>query len=211
LSDAIQAGQSDEDWSNGHSLIHYPPARKIQEKYRNWAEEDFDMFSKVLRSSAYADQRATAAQIIAYHSDKSKALPELMRAIIDESNEVRNNVIRAIAVIAHYSVEHPEKKINIPYFPFIRLMNSVEWSDRNKGLLVLLQLTKSRDTALLNKLKENSLPALKEMAVWKSERHAMPAYVILGRIAGMPEDLIFKSAAGTNFAEEAMKMANSIK
>ena len=211
LSDAIQAGKADEDWSNGHSLIHYPPARKIQEKYGYWAEKDFAMLSKVLRSSAYAEQRATAAQIIAYHPDKTKALPELMHAIIDESDEVRNIVTRAIAVIAYYSTEHPEKKINIPYLPFIRLINSVVWSDRTKGLSVLLQLTKARDTVLLNKLKEISLPALKEMAVWKSKTHAMPAYIILGRISGIPEDQIFKSAAGTNFADEAMKLTNSIK
>ena len=211
LSDAIQAGQADEDWSNGHTLIHYPPARKIQDKYRNWAEEDFTMLSKVLRSSAYAEQRATAAQIISYHSDKSKVLPELIHAIIDESDEVRNNAVRALTVIAYYSTEHPEKRINIPYHPFIRLINSVVWSDRNKGLSVLMQLTKSRDTALLSKLKEISLPSLKEMAVWKSEAHAIPAYVILGRIAGMTEDQIFKTASGTNFAEEAMKLVNSIK
>lgn len=210
LSDAIHAGQASEDWSYGHTLINYPPARRIQEKYKAWADEDFAVLSKVLRSSAYADQRATAAQIIAYHFDKPKVIPELMYAIIDESDEVRNNAVRAIAVIAFYASEHPEKKIKIPYLPFIRLINSVFWSDRNKGLSVLIQLTKSGDTEILHKLKEKSLPALKEMAVWNSPVHAMPAYVILGRIAGMPEDEISRLASGTNFAEDARKLANSI-
>ncbi|HUQ65989.1 MAG TPA: HEAT repeat domain-containing protein [Flavitalea sp.] len=212
LSDAVQSGQSREDWEYGHSMIQYPPARKIQEKYKIWADEDFAVLSKVLRSSAYAQERATAAQIIAYYFDKNKAIPELMYAIIDESDEVRNNAIRAIAVIAYYSSLHPEKKINIPSMPFIRLINSVVWSDRNKGLSVLMQLTQSRDTVLLNQLKQSpSFEALKEMAVWKSESHALPAYVILARIAGIPEDEIFKTTTGTNFADEAMKLAKAIQ
>ena len=211
LSDAIQAGQATEDWTYGHSLINYPPARRMQEKYRDWADEDFSVLSKVLRSSAYAEQRATAAQIIAYHFDKGKVIPELMYAIIDESDEVRNNAIRAIAVIAFYASAHPEKNIRIPYLPFIRLINSVNWSDRNKGLSVLMQLTHSRNPEILQKLKERSLPALKEMAMWNSTAHAMPAYVILGRIAGLSENEISKTASGTNFADDAKKLASSIK
>ena len=211
LSDAVQAGQANEDWTYGHSLINYPPGRRMQERYKVWADEDFAMLSKVLRTSAYAEQRATAAQIIAYHFDKGKVIPELMYAIIDESDEVRNNDIRAITVIAFYASVHPEKNIRIPYLPFIRLINSVFWSDRNKGLSVLLQLTQSRDPEILRKLKERALPALKEMAVWNSAVHAMPAYVILGRIAGLPEQEISKTASGANFADDARKLASSIK
>ena len=60
-------------------------------------------------------------------------------------------------------------------------------------------------------MKEVSLPALKEMAVWKSETHALPAYVILARIAGIPEEKINSVTSGTNFAIEAMKLAEAIK
>jgi hypothetical protein len=209
LSDAIQAGQADEDWSQGHALMRYLPARKIQEKYIRWANEEFSDLRKVLRSCAYDDQRATAAQIIAYHFDKGEAVPELMYAIIDESEEVRNNAIKALAIIAYYASKHPEKKINIPYMPFIRLINSVEMSDRNQGSQVLVQLTRSREPEILSKLKELSLPALREMALWKSEVHAFPGYVILARIAGLPEEEI--NASGMNFADEALKLANSVK
>jgi hypothetical protein len=211
LSDAIQRGEADETWSQGHSLIHYSPARKIQERYMIWADENFADLRKVLRSSAYETERATATQIIAYHFDKSEVVPELIYAVSDESDEVRNNAIKALTVLAHYASEHPGKKINIPYTPFVRLINSVVWSDRNKGLSVLLQLTRSRNQEMLNRLKETSLPALKEMAVWKSEPHALPAFVILARIAGIPEEKINSHVSGTNFANDAMKLANSIK
>jgi hypothetical protein len=212
LSDAVQLGESDEDWSEGHALMRYQPVRKIQEKYKVWADENFADLKKILRSSAYDDQRATAAQIIAYHFDKGEVVPELMYAIIDESDEVRSNAIKALAVVAHYSCEHPDKKIKVPYMPFIRLINSVVWSDRNKGIQVLVQLTRTRDPEILGKLKQLSLPALKEMALWRSEVHAFPAYVIIARIAGIPENEINRSfAKGTNFADEAMKLADSIK
>jgi hypothetical protein len=49
------------------------------------------------------------------------------------------------------------------------------------------------------------------MAVWKSEPHALPAFVILARIAGIPEEKINSYVSGTNFANDAMKLANSIK
>jgi hypothetical protein len=211
LSDAVQRGEADDSWSEGHSLIHYLPARRIQEKYRVWADENFADLKKVLRSSAYEMERATAAVIIAYHYDKNEVVPELMYAIIDESAEVRNNAIRALAIIAYYASLHPEKKINIPYMPFVRLINSVDWTDRNKGLSVLMQLTRSGNPDMLNKLKELSLPALKEMAVWKSEAHALPAYVILARIAGIPEEKINSVTSGANFANEATKLAEAIK
>ena len=210
LSDAIQKGESEEKWDQGHALIRYLPARKIQEKYMVWADENFADLRKVLRSSAYESERATATQIIAYHFDKSEAVPELIYAVADESDEVRNNAIKALTIIARYASEHPEKKINISYTPFVRLINSIVWSDRNKGLSVLLQLTRSRNPGLLNKLKEASLPALKEMAVWKSEAHAMPAFVILARIAGIPEEKITGFISGTNFANEAMKLAKAL-
>jgi hypothetical protein len=211
LGDAIQEKQADEDWSEGHSLIRYPPARRIQEKYKTWADEDFIMLSKVLRSSVYAVERATAAQILAYNFDKRKVVPELMYAIIDESDDVRNNAVRALAVIAYYASEHPEKNISIPYRPFIRFINSIIWSDRNKGLSVLMHLTKSRNEKLLAELRESSLAALKEMALWKSQSHAIPAFVILGRMAGLSEDEIFKLAGGSNYAEEAVKLTRSIE
>jgi hypothetical protein len=211
LSDAIQKGEAGESWNQGHSLIHYLPARKIQERYMIWADENFANLRKVLRSSAYEAQRATAVQIIAYHFDKSEVVPELMYAVIDESDEVRTNAIKALTVLAHYASEHPEKKIDIPYMPFVRLINSIVWSDRNKGLSVLLQLTRTRNPDMLNKLKEVSLPALKEMAVWKSEVHALPAFVILARIAGISEEKINSFTSGTNFAGEAMKLTTTMK
>lgn len=209
LTDAVEAQQASEDWDKGHSLIQYAPARKLQEKFVAWAKADFTLFRKIIRSSAYSDQRATAAQIIAYHPDKKRVLPELLYAMHDENDEVRNNAIRALAVIAYYSTLHPELNLNIPHQPFVRLLNSVVWSDRNKGVSVLMQLSKSRDQQLFDQLKRDAMPALKEMTLWKDRKHAMPAFVILARINGLSDDNIFKAAADSNFNEQAKRLVQS--
>ncbi len=48
------------------------------------------------------------------------------------------------------------------------MLNSLEWTDRNKSALVLEELTRKRDTALLKLLRERAVPALVEMARWKN-------------------------------------------
>lgn len=207
LSDAVQAGESSEDWMNGYALIKYPPARRIQEKFVRWADEDIMIIEKVLISSSYDEERATAAQMIAYHSDKQRAMQALIHALSDESSEVRNKAAKALTAISYYSSEHPEKNINIPGGPFIRLINSILWNDRMKGLAVLEHLTKTRNAALMNELKSTSLPSIAEMAEWSSEPHAQPAYVILCRMAGIPEKEINNRIKNGNFSADARKLA----
>jgi hypothetical protein len=53
--------------------------------------------------------------------------------------------------------------------PFIDLLNSIEWTDRNKSSFALEMLTESRDPALLLDLRARALRSLIEMARWKSE------------------------------------------
>jgi hypothetical protein len=76
----------------------------------------------------------------------------------------------------------------IPPGPFIRLLDSPVWTDRNKAGWALLALTERRDPELLAKLRRRAIVPLVEMARWKSGGHAMPAVMILGRIAGQPEE-----------------------
>jgi len=68
------------------------------------------------------------------------------------------------------------------------MLNSIIWSDRNKGLAVLVNLTETRDLDLLETLRANTLPSLKEMCEWNDWGHAVPACLILQRIIGLPDD-----------------------
>lgn len=208
VDEAILAGEAEEDWSDGYSMIKYAPARRIQEKYLRWANSDFDGLKKVLRSSAFSHQRATAIQIIAYNDDKGKVIPELLYATRDEDEHVRTNAVRALSAISYYMTLQPGKG-KVPFQAFARMLNSVVWSDRNRGLEMVMQLSESRNTELFQQLRASSLRSLKEMALWKSERHAVPAFVILARMAGWPDETIRSATSGGNFAEEAKNLVSA--
>jgi hypothetical protein len=82
----------------------------------------------------------------------------------------------------------------VPYDPFIGLLNSLVWTDRNKSSLALMELTANRDAALLAKLRGKAMEPLVEMARWRNEGHATPALLILGRIAGWTDDAVLAAS-----------------
>ena len=188
---AVMRGFVKEDITQGHSLMADSTARMYQLRYVELAARRADTLRKVLRTADDEDHRALAAEVLAYSADKASVVPDLVYAMRDPSSEVRNNATRALALIAGYSQLHPELKITVPYEPFIDLMNSVAWSDRNKASLALMQLTESRNPALLSALKTKAFDSIVEMAQWQNPGHAMAGIIMLGRIAGLPDADIF--------------------
>lgn len=184
---AVLRGNAGEDQSRGYSLLHDSAARSIQERFVRLAERDAAVLRQVLRSSSDSSHRALAAQVMAYGSDRQNIVRDLVPAVRDPSSVVRNNAMRALALIALHAREHPELKLTVPWSPFIDMLNSPVWTDRNKSAGVVMQLSEQRDPVLLAQLRERALPALIEMARWKSEGHATTSIMILGRIAGMPD------------------------
>jgi hypothetical protein len=92
--------------------------------------------------------------------------------------------------------------------PFVDLLNSLTWRDRNKSSLALMSLTEPRDPAVLSTLRQKAVTALAEMARWKNPGHAMPCVMILGRVAGMPEKDLTSAAAlgsGATMVDIALK------
>jgi len=192
---AILRGDAAEDQSRGHSLAHDSAARAIQERFVGFAARDSAVLRDVLRNSADSAHRALAAEVIAYGADKSAAIPALTDAMLDPSSGVRNNAMRALALIALYARAHPELRLGVPAAPFIDMLSSPIWTDRNKSSMALMQLTEGRDSTLLRELRVRALPVLTEMARWRSVAHAVPSLVILGRIGGMSEDAIAAAVA----------------
>jgi hypothetical protein len=195
---AIKKGEDTEDDSHGYALIKYQPARNEQNKFIRFASQNLPVLVKVLRNSEYSEHRAAAIAIIAYSREKKKVADYLLYAADDSNEVVRNNATRALGILAGYIHLHPELKISIPASPFIKMMNSIVWTDRNKGAGVLMQLTRSRDPKLLNEIKQQVLPSIIEMAKWKDREHAFFSFVILGRIAGIDE----KSLITRNFSND---------
>ena len=111
----------------------------------------------------------------------------------DPDPDVRNNATRALLVFAEFSPKPPVQKIKISPQPFIEMLNSCIWSDRNKSSAALAKLTEKRDPALLAEIRSQALPSLLEMASWKNLGHALYPLMILGRIGGLPDDEIQKN------------------
>jgi hypothetical protein len=187
-------------------LLTYKPARNEQNKFIDFAGKYFSLLANVLKNSEYAAHRAAAAEIIAYSVNRQMVVDYLLYAINDLDEEVRNNATRALGILAGYIKLHLELKITIPAGPFIKMMNSIVWTDRNKGAMVLMQLTQSRDKKLLHEIKQLALPSIIEMAKWKDRGHTLSSFVLLGRIADIDEQTLIAKNYSKDWAAEVEEM-----
>jgi hypothetical protein len=192
---AVRRGESGEDQSAGHSLMHDSAGRALQLRYIPFAIRDSALLRDVLTHSSDAAHRARAAEVIAYGGDKGAAIRDLTAAVSDPASEVRNDAVRALGLLAIYARLHPELGLSVSPAPFIDMLGSPVWTDRNKSSMAVMQISEGRDPALLAALRARALPALVEMARWKSASHAVPSFIILGRIAGMTDDATYAAWA----------------
>jgi hypothetical protein len=184
---AIRRGISSEDRSEGHSLVSDSAARAIQLRYVALAARDLDSLRIVLRTSADADHRALAAEVLAYAANKQSVVDDLVFAMRDPSSEVRNAATRALALIAELGQRRTELGIRVPYDPFIDLLNSLTWTDRNKASLALMQLTETRDPAMLAALRNRAFDSIVDIARWTNPGHAIAGVFMLARMVGIPD------------------------
>jgi hypothetical protein len=187
LMKAVQKGDAQDDISNGHSLMSNPDVRAQQERCLSYAEREIELLRNVLHNSADANQRAIAAWVIGYAPVKRLVVEDLQSAVNDADEGVRNNAMRALGAIADLAARKPELGIHISPGPFVDLLNSPFWTDRNKATFVLGELTEGGDPSTLAALRERALPALVEMARWKSPGHAYAPFILLGRAVGLSD------------------------
>jgi hypothetical protein len=184
---AISKGVTGDDISQGHSLMADSATHHWQEQFVYYARHNLKILKTVLRNAADPEQRAIAAYVIGYATDKRQVTDDLLLAAVDEDEVVRNNASRALAAIATLAQRRPALRIKISPTQFINMLGSPIWTDRNKALMVLSVLTKKRDRQLLHQLRAKAFSSLVEMARWKSKGHAFHAFLILGRIGGVSE------------------------
>ncbi len=187
---AAQRGHVAEDLTQGHSLMADPDSRDIQLRFTVLANKYLKELRAVLHESGDDEQRAIAAYVIGYASDKRAVAEDLQYALKDGDDTVRGNAIRAMAALGVYAKLHPDAEVKISPTWFIEMLNSVYWTDRNNAAVALVNMTESRDPSMLAQLEERASRSLVEMAGWHHLAHALPAYILLGRVAGMPEDEI---------------------
>lgn len=186
LAAAVKRGDLQEDDSQGHATYSSKALQPFQNEFIGLANSKASLLKNVLKNSANAGERAAAACVLGYAGDKREVLDDLMRAVRDPDEGVRNNATRTVGTIAVLAERKPGLGITIEPAVFIQMLNSLTWTDRNKATMVLLNLSKGRAPDLLDKMRRAALPALIEMARWK-DRHSLMALRLVGRIAGLSD------------------------
>jgi hypothetical protein len=186
VQESIQRGMGEDD-SQGYALSKYPAARDLQLQMRAFALAHTGEIERVLREAKDVEQRRVSAMLLGYAERSAAQVAALAAASDDEDSEVRNNAIRALVVLASGG---PLKDLDAR--PFIALLFSGSWTDRNKSSFLLEKLTAGRDLALLAQLRKQAMGPLIDGARWTSKDHAFPFLEILGRIGGIDDARLAK-------------------
>jgi hypothetical protein len=184
---AVRRGVTEEDLTHGHSLMADPSTRAIQEMFPALADDNLVALRNVLRNSGDEEQRATAAYVIGYATRKPEVVNDLQYALRDADAGVRVNASRNLLALAVLARLNPKAGVTVSPTWFIEMLNSLSWTDRNRAAKALQILTDTRDANILGQMRDRALDALTEMARWKSLENALPAFVLVGRIAGLTD------------------------
>lgn len=194
VGDSIRGRNADEDLTNGYSLMADSECREIQQSFLPLVANNLALVDRVLRESADPEQRAMAAYVLQYGPRGPRTTKVVVNglqwALRDQDDNVRENAARALKAVAVGAKLHPEQQIRIEPTWFIELMNSVVWSDRRNATLALVNLTEQRDPEMLSLIRERALRSVIEMARWHDLEHALPAFILAGRLAGLDEKAI---------------------
>lgn len=189
---AIREGKVNENLSQGHSLMEHPGAYASQLRFVELAKAELPLLRQVLRESGDEEHRAIAAYIIGYAPNKNDVTADLQSALRDPDDTVRNNAMRALGAIAVLAAREPDRGLKVSPTWFIEALDSLIWQDRTTAAATLVTLTEGRPVNVIQHLKERAVPTLLEMARWKHLPHALPAFILLGRVLGEPEEEIQK-------------------
>ena len=184
---ATRKSQTADDLTRGHALSSNPETREIQVQFVPIVKQYLGELRHVLKDSGDEEQRAIAAYVIGYSENKKIIVDDLQFALKDADAGVRINAVRGLKALAVMARLNPDAGLKIEATWFIEMLNSLSWSDRQQALGVLQILTDGRDASVLEQLRERALASLVEMARWKSLPHALPAYLLLGRVAGLTD------------------------
>lgn len=194
VSASIQGHNADEDLTNGYSLMADPECRDLQQAFLPMVARHLTNVDQVIRQSADAEQRAIGAYVIQYAPRDLRSaktmIDALQYALQDVDDTVRENAMRSLKAVTVGTRLHPEQEIRVEPTWFVELLNSVVWSDRRNASLALVNLTDHRDREALSLIRERALTSVLEMARWRDLKHALPAFILAGRVAGLDEKQI---------------------
>lgn len=199
---SMKAHNADEDLTNGYSLMADPDCRSIQNGFLQAVGADFPFIEKVLRQSSDAEHRAAAAYMLQYAPRTPRTTPEMVDsiqwALQDDDDSVRDSAMNSLRAVLVGAKMHPEQEIHFEATWLVELMNSVVWSDRFHASQALVTLTDGNNPAALDLLRARALPSVIEMARWHDLEHALPAFMLAGRLAGLDQAKIKEAWVSEN-------------
>jgi hypothetical protein len=203
---AALRGTAAEDYSSGEPRNADPAVHAFEERFATFAADKLELLRDVLRNTGEPEQRAVAATVIAYAPKKDQVLNDLQYALQDPDESVRGNAVRALKAIAVLAQKRPELGLKVAPTWLVEMLHSLVLSDRQRAAEALIILTDPGNSAVLDLMRQRALPELIEMARWKTLRYALPAFLLVGRIAGMADtDLHAQWQAGDR--ETAIRQA----
>ncbi len=194
---SLRYKNADEDLTNGYSLMADPEARKIQQEFLTSTATDLNNVAAVVRDSSDPEQREAAAYLLQYAPRGPHTTPVMINgiqwALQDVEDSVREAAMTSLRAVLVGAKVHQDQNIHFEATWLVSLMDSVVWSDRFHASQALVELTDTPNPEALEMLRARSLPSVIEMARWHELKHALPAFILAGRLAGMSEDQIKKA------------------
>jgi hypothetical protein len=158
------------------------------ERFIVFARRDLPNLRAVLHDSADARHRALAVKVLGYVVDKQAIVDDLVFALDDPDERVRNDAVHTLLVFSEAKPTLARPTPRVPYEPFIALLDSPVWSDRNTSSGALAEFSQIRDPLLFAALRARAMFPLVEIARWRSTDHALSAFKVLGRMAGYTDE-----------------------
>ena len=174
-----------EDDSAGYAMFKDPALRRVLLRIRKYALAHENELFDMLAHSSHVRSRQIASQFLGYATASPSQIAALATAARDPNGTVRNNATRALGVLVRSNARWAAE---VPVAPFVAMVRSGIWTDRNKAVTLLDQLTISRDPATLDMVRESAESALLEMARWRNVGWSYRARMVIGRLRGIPEE-----------------------
>lgn len=193
LERATAEGDLAEDLSRGHSLMQNVACRVAQQQLASLAEIHERVLLRAAAEAADPETRAVAAYVAGYAPDKRAAAGALQLALRDPEPAVRRNAARAMKGIAYLALASGGQELRVEPTWLVEMLNSVVLSDRLEAAQVLAMYAERGDDGAAAQIRERAREPLLEMARWRHLPHALPAYWLLGKLGGVPEEEMKKA------------------
>ena len=191
---SIRGQNADEDLTNGYSLMADPYAARFPAGvrsscgYKSCCSRSGG--ARIVPTLSNGPPRLTCCNMGPGDARRKIVTDALQYALRDQEDIVRKNALRALRAVYVGAKLHPDQDVAIEPAWLVEMLNSVVLSDRRSAAQILVNLTEDRDKETLDMIRERALASVLEMARWKTLDHALPAFVLAGRVAGVDEKTI---------------------